>query len=68
MTKTQAIKHFGSIRALATALGISHVAVINWKQGVPPLRQLEIEQLTAGALRADRKVPRGVAQPGGVAV
>ncbi|MBA6096361.1 Cro/Cl family transcriptional regulator [Pseudomonas juntendi] len=54
MTKSQAIKHFGSISALAKALGVTYEAVRQWEE-VPELRQYQIERLTGGDLKADQK-------------
>lgn len=53
MTKTQAIKHFGSISALAKALNVTYEAVRQWSV-VPELRQYQIERLTKGVLQADQ--------------
>jgi DNA-binding transcriptional regulator YdaS (Cro superfamily) len=51
--KTQAaIQHYGSQTALAAALGISQASVAVWGEIVPPLRQLQLERLTEGALKA----------------
>lgn len=55
MTKTQAIKHFGSVSALAKALGTSYEAIRQWGEVVPELRQYQIEVLTKGELKADPK-------------
>lgn len=52
MTKTQAIKHFGSVSALAKALCVTYEAVRQW-DGVPELRQYQIERITQGALKAE---------------
>lgn len=52
MTKHQAIKYFGSSKALAEALGVTPQAVSGWK-GIPARRQYEIERITNGALKAD---------------
>jgi DNA-binding transcriptional regulator YdaS (Cro superfamily) len=52
MTKTEVLAHFGGAVATAKALGISQPSVSNWSEQLPELRQLEIEQLTGGALRA----------------
>lgn len=41
----EVLSRMGSMRALARALGISHVSVRRWVK-VPPLRVLEIERLT----------------------
>ncbi|WP_085614961.1 MULTISPECIES: Cro/CI family transcriptional regulator [unclassified Pseudomonas] len=53
MTKSQAIKYFGSISALAKALGVTYEAVRQWGD-VPELRQYQIERLTKGALKAGK--------------
>lgn len=45
MTKEKAIAIFGSVRALADALGITEQAVNQWKEGVPPLRVYQIREL-----------------------
>lgn len=50
MTKTQAIKHFGSMKALAKAVGVSYEAVRQWGE-VPELRQYQIERITNGVLK-----------------
>lgn len=52
MTKDEVIAHFGSQQAVATALGIKQPSVANWADPLPELRQLEIERLTGGLLRA----------------
>lgn len=57
MTKEQAIAHFGSVTAVAKALGIAQPSVSEWVE-IPPLRQLELERITKGALRADRQCDR----------
>jgi len=54
MTKTQAIKHFGSVSALAKALSVTYEAVRQWEV-VPELRQYQIERITQGALKAEQK-------------
>ncbi|MCX4186747.1 Cro/CI family transcriptional regulator [Methylophaga sp. OBS4] len=54
MTKDQAIKHFGGASKLANALGITKQAVNNWDD-IPDVRQYQIQVLTDGALKADRK-------------
>ncbi|ATB63298.1 Cro/CI family transcriptional regulator [Pseudomonas mosselii] len=51
MTKSQAIQHFGSISALAKALGVTYEAVRQWSD-VPELRQYQIERITRGVLKA----------------
>jgi hypothetical protein len=55
MTRTEAIKHFKSIPALAQALGISYEAVRQWGEEVPDLRQYQLECITNGVLKAAPK-------------
>lgn len=52
MTKDEVLKHYGSQAAVAEALRIKQPSVANWGDRLPELRQLEIEQLTKGALKA----------------
>lgn len=52
MTKKKAIEHFGSISALARALGVTYEAVRQWGEVIPELRQYQIERLTGGSLKA----------------
>ena len=56
MLTRDVIIHFGSQAAVARALGISQPAVAIWQDQPPPLRQLQIERLTGGRLRADPKI------------
>lgn len=56
MTKSQAIKHFGSVSALAKALGTTYEAVRQWEEEIPELRQYQIEVVSRGALKASPKV------------
>jgi DNA-binding transcriptional regulator YdaS (Cro superfamily) len=53
MTKSDAIKYFGSTSALAKALSLTYEAVRQWKE-VPELRQYQIERITEGALKANQ--------------
>jgi len=53
MTKDHAIKHFGSQAKLAAALGMTQGSVSLWGDYPPPVRQLQLEALTAGALKAE---------------
>jgi DNA-binding transcriptional regulator YdaS (Cro superfamily) len=64
MDMAKIVDWYGSKAAVARALGISAVAVTRWKDEVPPLRQLQLERMTKGALRADDSIldrPRQVA-------
>lgn len=53
MTKNQAIQHFGTQVLLAKALGMSQGSVSLWDEYPPELRQLQIEALTHGELKAE---------------
>lgn len=63
MTKNDAIKFFGSQRALAEALGIEQPSVAGWGESIPPLRQLQIEFVTKGTLKADPTIKRPRGKP-----
>lgn len=53
MTKDEAVAAFGTQVRLAEALGMSQGSVSLWGEYPPPLRQLQIEALTGGKLRAE---------------
>lgn len=53
MTKDQAVKHYGTQVLLAKALGMSQGSISLWGEHPPELRQLQLEALTAGKLRAE---------------
>ena len=53
MTKAEAIQHYETQDKLATALGITQASVSEWGAYPPHLRQLQIERLTRGALKAE---------------
>jgi len=53
MLKKDAIAYFGSQRRVAEALGIKQPSVANWSYVVPPLRQVQLEVVTDGKLKAD---------------
>lgn len=47
----KAIKHFGSQRAMASAMGVSPMAVTQWlKRGLPMERALQLHELTNGEI------------------
>jgi DNA-binding transcriptional regulator YdaS (Cro superfamily) len=56
MRTQDAISHFGSQAALAVALGIKQQSVQDWGEIVPKLRQLQLERLTKGKLKADPEI------------
>ena len=51
MKTADAIAYFGTRYAIGKALGIEPASVYQWGEIVPPLRQLQLEILTRGALR-----------------
>ena len=56
MTKQEAIEHFGGKAInLANALGIKPSSVTQWGDEIPEVRQYQIEVLTDGKLKAERK-------------
>lgn len=55
LTQT-AIEHFGSQTALAAALGIGQSSVAEWGKHPPPLRQMQIEYVSGGRLKAEKYV------------
>lgn len=56
MRTKDAIKFYGGSRsALAQALGIEPESTYSWGTYVPGLRQLQLEALTDGALKAQTK-------------
>jgi DNA-binding transcriptional regulator YdaS (Cro superfamily) len=51
------VAYFGGSKiAVARALGVTKAAVSDWGGEIPPLRQLQIEELTKGQLKADRSI------------
>ena len=56
MTFAQVIKFFGGVGNTARALGLKQPSVSNWRtrsRKIPYLRQLHIERVTQGKLKAD---------------
>lgn len=56
MTYDELVEYFGSQAGVARAFNITQASVAEWKDGVPPLRQVQAEQMTAGSLKADAGV------------
>lgn len=50
--KKTVIEYFGSVNAVAAALGISQSAVSQWRENVPEGSAYKLEVITQGALRA----------------
>lgn len=55
MKLDDAINFFGSKKKLADALSINRSAITNWGDEIPEARQYQIQILTKGKLKADRK-------------
>jgi hypothetical protein len=56
MTRSEAIKFFGGIPELARVLDITYEAVRQWPEdGIPLLRQYQIQELSEGALKVSGK-------------
>ena len=56
MNKKDAITFFGTQVKLAAVLGITQHAVSGWGEYPPPLRQLQIEKASKGALKAQTNI------------
>jgi transcriptional repressor of cell division inhibition gene dicB len=54
MKKTDVVAHFKGVSKVAEALGISPGAVSQWPEDLPLLRQLQLEEITEGALKASK--------------
>jgi len=54
MLTKDVIEHFGSQAKVAEALGIKQSSVAEWGRRPPALRQIQIEQLVGGKLKAHR--------------
>lgn len=54
MKLVDAVKHAGNASALAEMLGITQSAICQWGDVIPDNRQLQLERITLGALKADR--------------
>lgn len=53
MRTQDAINHFGSQTSVADALQIKQSSVAEWGEYPPDLRQLQLQLITQGALRAE---------------
>lgn len=53
MTKAEAVTHFKTQQGVADALGIAQSTVAEWGIYPPPLRQLQLQQVTKGKLKAE---------------
>lgn len=53
MTTQEAIQHYGTQTKLATALGTKQSTISSWGEYPPKLRQLQLQQITRGRLKAE---------------
>jgi hypothetical protein len=53
MRTQDAIDFYGTQRAVADELGITQAAVADWGEYPPDLRQLQLEHVTHGRLKAE---------------
>jgi hypothetical protein len=53
MTTSDAVKHYGTQQKLADALGIRQGSVGGWGEYPPVLRQLQLQRITNGRLKAE---------------
>jgi transposase len=57
MTFTDLVVHFGTVSKAAKALGYTRQTIYDWRQrGVPEGKQLEIQKMTRGQVKADRAI------------
>jgi hypothetical protein len=56
MTTAEAVSHYGTQVKLATALGMAQSTIAGWGEHPPAIRQLQIQQLTGGKLKAERGI------------
>lgn len=53
MTTQEAIEYYGGTQQkLADAIGITQASVSEWGEYPPPIRQLQLQQLSGGRLKA----------------
>jgi hypothetical protein len=54
MTTQEAIEHYGSIKALADALGVWPQVIYRWGEHPPMSRQYELQVKTKNKLKAEK--------------
>ena len=58
MTKDEAIAFYGTQQKLAAALGMSQGSVSLWGDKPPAIRQIQLQTITKGKLKADPDAKR----------
>lgn len=58
MRKQDVVKHFGSQKAVAEALGVSEAAISAWDEEIPRGRAFELQVITGGKLRVNDRQER----------
>jgi hypothetical protein len=54
MTKSEALQFYGgNVSVLARALGMDQSSIYSWKEYQPGGRQLQLERITGGKLKAE---------------
>ena len=53
MKTSDVVRHYGTQTAAAAALGMDQSSVSGWGEFPPDKRQLQVERLTSGALKAE---------------
>ena len=56
MNTADAVKHFGTQTHLASLLNTNQSTVASWGKFPPQLRQLQIESLSGGVLKAEKNI------------
>ena len=58
MNTLDVLNHYGTQAAVADALGLAQASISKWakRDCVPQLRQLQLEALTGGALKAEKNI------------
>lgn len=53
MTKDSAVQYFGTQAELAKALNIKQASISGWGEYPPDIRQIQLQTITRGKLRAE---------------
>ncbi|MBR3425116.1 MAG: hypothetical protein IKG79_03615 [Neisseriaceae bacterium] len=56
MYKQEVIAYFGNQITIARKLGLTHTAIIRWKEIIPEIHAIKLERMTDGALKYDENL------------